>query len=62
MTKLEGTQLLKLLQQTLSKHQVAYDDIVEAFGQVPAAMRRAQGHRFTMAEHVRGLILAQLSN
>ena len=54
--------LLAGLQETLKTQGVDYDRIVEGFGQVRASEERAAGRVFGLGDHLRGLILAQLSN
>ncbi len=57
-----GRELLVGLQATLKGQGVDYEGIVESFGQVRASEERAAGRVFGLRDHVRGLILAQLSN
>jgi endonuclease III len=50
------------LQRSLMMEGVDYEAVIRGFGQVRASEERAKGRTFTLREHVRGLILAQLSN
>lgn len=54
--------ILKLLKETLTENSVDFETIVEELGQVSAAKRRSDGYNFTFEDHVKGLILAMLSN
>ena len=58
----EASQLIQILQQTLSVQGYDYTRIIHEFGQVKASEDRAAGKEFTLQEHLRGLLLSQLSN
>ena len=62
MTAPEPRRFLRTLQATLASQGVAYDAIVTEFGQVRASEERDQGKQFTLANHLRGLLLSLLSN
>jgi preprotein translocase subunit SecD len=55
-------QVITQIKDTLRSHGVDFKGIIEEFGQVRAYEDRRRGKSFTLNEHVRGLILAQLSN
>lgn len=55
-------QVVEQIRETLESHGVDYRRIIEEFGQVRAHEERQKKKVFTLNEHVRGLILAQLSN
>lgn len=55
-------ELLEGLQKTLTAVGIDYQGTVLAFGQVAASERRERGGIFTLRDHVRGLVLSQLSN
>jgi hypothetical protein len=48
------------IKSALTRTGVEYDTIIDNYGQVAACVRRDAGYSFTIREHVRGLILAQL--
>ena len=54
--------LLATLRSTLLSRGIDVDAVVAEFGQVRASEERARGKQFTLREHVRGLLLSQLSN
>jgi hypothetical protein len=54
--------LIAALRQTLWTLNKPYELWVREFGQVLASEQRVAGHVFGMNEHLRGLLLAQLSN
>jgi len=54
--------LLFGLQNTLRACGVDHEQTIKDFGQVAAAEARASGRLFTLRDHVRGLLLSQLSN
>jgi hypothetical protein len=56
------SELIAGLQETLAQRGVDYETIVQSFGQVSASEKRERGEPFTLRDHVRGLILSQLSN
>lgn len=62
MVPLDARQLLVLLQETLANQSIQYERIIEEFGQVRASEDRQGGQAFSLALHVRGLVLALLSN
>lgn len=47
---------------TLARQGVDCDRVIAEFGQVPACEARERGRRFSLSDHVRGLLLSQLSN
>jgi len=53
---------LSTLRATLARQGIDFDVEVKSFGQVQASEERASGKLFTLAEHVRGLVLSLLSN
>jgi len=55
-------QVIGQVKDTLRNHGVDFQGIIDEFGQVRAYEDRLKGKSFTLNEHVRGLILAQLSN
>lgn len=57
-----AAELIAGLQQTLTRRGVDYEAIIQSFGQVLASEKRERGEPFTFRDHVRGLILSQLSN
>jgi hypothetical protein len=57
-----GSALLTDLQAALTRVGIPYEDLVRSFGQVEAAELRAAGKRFSVGEHLRGLILSKLSS
>ena len=58
----EPQRLLRTLQDTLASQGVDYDATVAEFGQVQASEERDRGKQFTLADHLRGLVLSLLSN
>jgi hypothetical protein len=50
-----------LIKQTLDEQQPDYESLIELFGQVRASDDRARGRKFTLSDHVRGLVLSLLS-
>lgn len=62
MIKLSPQELVEILKQTLTNNNVAYQKIIDDFGQIAAVEKRERGEEFTLQDHVRGLILATLSN
>lgn len=54
--------MLSKLQISLQRRNVNYDQIIAEFGQVSASEDRASGRSFSLRDHVRGLLLAQLSS
>jgi hypothetical protein len=50
------------IQATLDQQGFDYQKWIEDFGQVTALEQRLAGKKFTLREHVRGLLLAQLSS
>lgn len=50
------------LQTTLKKRGVDYDKEIRDFGQVAASEKRLSGQSFNLRDHIRGLLLSQLSN
>ena len=57
-----ASDLLFGLRTTLGAAGVEYEKTIKDFGQVAASEARASGHRFVFRDHVRGLLLAQMSN
>src|SRR5262245_22467027 len=60
--RLSASKLVLGLQRSLHAQHVDYEGMIHAFGQVAASEARAAGHAFTIREHIRGLLLAQLSS
>jgi endonuclease III len=54
--------LLIGLQQSLRMCGVDYEQTIKDFGQVAASEDRERGRHFSLTDHVRGLLLSQLSN
>jgi len=54
--------ILDQIKQTLTDHNVDYETIIDEFGQVASNQSRLAGQSFTLPDHIRGLIYAQLSN
>lgn len=50
------------IENTLTRQGVDHQQLMADFGQVEAAARRMAGGRFTLRDHVRGLVLSQLSS
>jgi endonuclease III len=59
---LTGKQLLDALRSMLRTTIPDLDAVLDQFGQVGSVERRAAGGRFTLKDHVKGLLLALLSN
>lgn len=62
MPKPESNELIQTLQRTLSAQGFDYKGIIWEFGQVQASEERADGRRFTLQDHIRGLVLSLLSS
>ena len=62
MTLVTAYQLVNLLEETLKSVGVDYEAVIEGFGQVRASEEKQSGKVFLMSDHIRGLILSQLSN
>jgi hypothetical protein len=54
--------VINQIQDTLTQQSVPYQEIIDSFGQVAALERRSAGRRFSLRDHVRALLLSQLSN
>jgi hypothetical protein len=54
--------MLDEIKETLNRQGLDYQRWIDDFGQVAALEQRQLGKVFTLREHVRGLLLAQLSN
>jgi len=54
--------LIERIQKTLNRVNCDYNRIIDEFGQVAASERRERGEPFNLNDHVKGLILAMLSN
>jgi hypothetical protein len=54
--------MLDQIKATLTREGVDYEVITQEFGMVYAYERRERGERFSLRDHVRGLLLSQLSN
>jgi endonuclease III len=54
--------MLDEIKATLNKEGFDYQKWIDDFGQVRALEQRQEGNVFTLREHVRGLLLSQLSN
>jgi hypothetical protein len=61
MTLLPAADLLAGLRTTLEREGKDYEGWIRAFGQVEASERRSRGEPFCLRDHVRGLLLSQLS-
>ena len=55
-------ELIKKLKLTMTEAGVDYDKIITELGQVTASEKRLRGEEFTLNDHTRALIFAQLSN
>lgn len=53
---------LSTLKTTLTRQEIDFDAQVESFGQVRASEQRKGGKQFTLAEHIRALVLSLLSS
>ena len=58
--RLHGSELIRLVKESLL--QVPCEADIEALGHIKAIHQRKQGKRFSLAEHVEGLMFALLSN
>jgi hypothetical protein len=56
-----AVELISGIQQTLARQGLDYEALIRSFGQVPASERRERGGAFLLRDHLRGLILSQLS-
>jgi hypothetical protein len=54
--------MLDQIKATMTRQGVNYEAITREFGMVEAYERRGRGERFSLRDHVRGLLLSQLSN
>lgn len=54
--------LLLGIQSTLGECGFDYEQTIKDFGQVSASEARLNGHAFDFRDHLRGLLLSQLSN
>jgi len=54
--------VLEQIKATLARRWKDYEAVIQEFGQVEAYERRARGDCFSLRDHVRGLLLSQLSN
>lgn len=59
---LNGSDLLEALKSTLRRASIDIEKNIQSFGQTEALSRKRMGDTFSLQEHVKGLILAQLSN
>lgn len=59
---LSGSKLREKLEETLTRIGIDYRSIIDSFGQVQASEERTFGKIFDLRDHVRGMILSQLSN
>src|SRR5512146_2274725 len=57
-----GSELVSGIERTLARLGIDYDGVIASFGQVRASEERESGRIFSLREHVRGLVFAQLSN
>lgn len=57
-----GTELIRGFEETLKKCGFDYEQAVNELGQVKWAEERQRGKKFDLHDHVRGLLLAQLSS
>jgi endonuclease III len=62
MNKLNTNQLIQKIQETLAKIDFDYQEHINGLGQVCASEKRDNGGIFTINDHLKGLILAMLSN
>lgn len=60
--KIKPDEFIGILRQTLVNQGCGYERIIEEFGQVRASQDREGGRQFTLRDHIRGLVLALLSN
>lgn len=62
--RISGQDLLSGLKAILADKRVGidYEEVIAEFGQVPASEERLRGKKFHIRDHVRGLVLAQLSS
>lgn len=54
--------MLEQIKATMALRWADYEAAIQEFGQVEAYERRERGERFSLRDHVRGLLLSQLSN
>ncbi|KAF5079960.1 hypothetical protein [Methanobacterium aggregans] len=54
--------ILEKLENTLKNNDIEFKKDIEGLGQVDATEKRSNGYQFTLQDHLRGLILALLSN
>ena len=54
--------ILEKLENTLKNNDIDFKKDIEGLGQVDATEKRSNGYQFTLQDHLRGLILALLSN
>jgi thermostable 8-oxoguanine DNA glycosylase len=62
MNPLASKELVKKLKMTLQKNGINYNRLIANFGQVSVAEKRAKGMEFSLKDHVKGVVLALLSN
>lgn len=55
-------EIIGLIKLSLKRHGINYDQVINDLGQVKAYEKRQRGDKFSLNEHVKGLILAFLSN
>lgn len=54
--------IIELIEKTLTQNNIDYNSIIDGFGQLDASKKRGEGHEFTLSDHVKALLLSQLSN
>lgn len=54
--------ILEKLQLTLKNNKIDFEKVIEDFGQVEAAEKRENEYKFTLEEHIKGLIFSMLSS
>lgn len=59
---LSADELISKVQETLRRLKINYDKEIESFGQVSASERRQRGEKFSINDHLKGLILSMLGN
>ena len=53
---------IELIEKTLTQNNIDYNKLIDGFGQVTATEKRENGYTFTLNEHIKALIMSQLSN
>ncbi|MDQ0340913.1 endonuclease III [Caldalkalibacillus uzonensis] len=62
MANIPYAEVIEEIKNTMTNNGHDYEASIKSFGQVEACIQRDQGYQFTFKDHLRGLILAMLSN